>query len=417
MKIKFRYLLLSLLFLTTTAFAGSIDLATGSHTQDFELFDTGITGLPSTMTLYYESRTGYQGPLGKKWTHTFDLYLRDDVSTMLQKDIYGDRYMYDVDNGKYKILGGRDISTLVKERDGSFTLKRDNLTYRYDKDRQLTMIIDPIGAKTLFTFSEGKLAKVVTPENKAITFAYGDAGRLSQVTRPDGNKYTIEYNGPALSAIIYPDGGTWRFNYTPSPQLYMLTKTNPKGETTTYDYADNGWVISATTHTGETQYVEYPDKTSTVRSATMIENGKVTDYTFDVHERTLARKVDPDGGVTTYTHDAAGNITSETDPAGRTTSYTYDEQKRMTSLRDPDGNVTTYKYDRKGNLIEITDSKQRTIRNEYDASGRLTKTTDPDGKSLSYTYDSKGNLTSIKGPDGAFLQVPADAQQGGVGRE
>uniref|UniRef100_A0A831UJS6 RHS repeat protein n=1 Tax=Geobacter metallireducens TaxID=28232 RepID=A0A831UJS6_GEOME len=367
MKIRLIHVMLILLFLPVLVFGGNVDVTTGSHTQDFDLFEVGSPNLPPTFTIIYESRSPYQGPMGKKWTHTFDLYLDDDGDSMLQKDLFGDQYLYVLEKGKYVAKGG-DRSTLVKEANGTFVIKRDGLTYRYDRNRHLTTLIDRTDAKTSFVFSNGKLAKVVTPRNKSITFTYGDGGRLTRVTAPDGKSYALGYNEVTLTSITYPDGGAWRFTY--DPKAYMLTKTDPEGHTVTYAYDGKYRVIRGTNHLGQSQTLSYPDSNDQVRTTSMNDNGKITDYTYDMHTRTLNQQVDPDGGVTTYTHDEAGNVTSETDQSGRTTTYTYDDKKRMTSSRDPDGNVTTYRYDAAGKLI------------------------------------------SVAGPDGSTFQVPPEVQDG-----
>ena len=399
------FLLISLCLFTPSSFAGSVDLATGSHTQDFELFDTGIEGYPSRMTLSYTSRSPYNGPMGRKWTHTFDLYLKDNGSTMLQKDISGFQHLYGVKDGIYEDLDmGR--TTMVKGEDGGYVIKVDDLTYLYDKNRLLTAIVAPNGEKAQFTHTNGKLAKMATPNKQTIIFAYGDDGRLSQIMDPAGKRYTISYGDEALSAITNPDGSAWRFTY--DPKAFMLTKSGPKGEMVTYAY-EEGWTVSATDENGETQYVEYPDKRSTVRSASITENGKTTKYTFNVHEGTTSETVDPNGGVTTYSHDALGNLTSETDPSGRTTSYTY-EKNRMTSRRDPDGTVTMYRYDDKGKLVEVEDPVQG--KSEYDDRGRLLRITSPDGQTVTYRYDANGNLDTIVGPDGKTMAVPANLGEG-----
>lgn len=366
MKIKLIHVMLILLFLPVLVFAGNIDVTTGSHTQDFDLFEIGSANLPPTFTIIYESRSPYQGPMGKKWTHTFDLYLHDDGDTMLQKDLFGDQYMYVLKKGKY-VAAPWDKSTLVKEANGTFVIKRDGLTYRYDRNRQLTTLTDRTGAKTSFAFASGKLAKVVTPRNKTITFIYGGGGRLASITAPDGKSYELGYNEVTLTSITYPDGSAWRFNY--DPKAYMLTKTDPEGHTVSYAYDAKHRTISATNHLGQTQTLSYPDSTDQVQTTSMNDNGRITDYTYDMHARTLNKQVDPQGGVTTYTHDEAGNVTSETDPSGRTTTYTYDENKRMTSSRDPDGNVTTYRYDAAGNLVAVTGSDGSTIQVPPEAQG------------------------------------------------
>src|SRR6185312_3836588 len=55
-------------------------------------------------------------------------------------------------------------------------------------------------------------------------------------------------------------------------------------------------------------------------------NGNVTNDTYDSNGNLLTTVVDPSGLAltTTWTHDSANNVLTETDPRGIVTKYTYD---------------------------------------------------------------------------------------------
>ena len=56
------------------------------------------------------------------------------------------------------------------------------------------------------------------------------------------------------------------------------------------------------------------------------------------------------GGGTTFTYDASGNLTSLTDPDGNTTTWTYNDQDQLIQETDPLGTSAYYSYDSAGNL-------------------------------------------------------------------
>lgn len=407
MKIKLLCLIMIVLLLPAHVLAASVNIATGSQTQDFDLFDVKSAGLPSTLIIHYESLRSYNSPLGEKWTHTFDMYLHDGgYGSLVQKDIHGRKYLFELKDEKYLPQTG-DYATLVKGKNGGFSIERDNLTYHYDKNRQLTAIADQSGAMTTFDVTGDKLMRMVTSEKKAITFAYGNGGKLTRIKNPSGVTYSFDYDdGGHLAAINYPDKTAWRF--INDDKGFIVTKTEPQRTVVNYLYDSKHRMISSVTQGGKSYTYSYPDSAEPVKTATHTDDGDVTEVSYDTRTGTPTKTVDPKGGVTTYTYDAAKNITSETDPASRTTSYTYDNKNRMTSSRDPYGNVTTLKYDTKGNRIETTDPVQGTVRSEYDAKGQLTKTIGPDGKTVTYVYDAEGNLISLIKPDGEKVELPRD---------
>jgi len=67
---------------------------------------------------------------------------------------------------------------------------------------------------------------------------------------------------------------------------------------------------------------------------------------------------DPDGGVTTYTHDALNRLISLTDPTGGVTTFTYDALDRRTSITYPNGTKAIYTYSNCcGELLSLVNKK------------------------------------------------------------
>ena len=176
-----------------------------------------------------------------------------------------------------------------------------------------------------------------------------------------------------------------------------------------------------------------------------------TTWTLDQRGLPTA-STDPDGNVTTYAYDAAGDLAKTSQPAvpvqanGGPTVLThpvsmtgYDTFGDRTQTEDPDGHVTTMAYDGDGNalsqtlpsytppgsstpitattrnvydgdgnLVKQTDPLGNVTTNVYDQLGDLTSSTAPNGGVTSYTYDNDGNKTSVTGPTGARTQYTYD---------
>ncbi len=151
--------------------------------------------------------------------------------------------------------------------------------------------------------------------------------------------------------------------------------------------------------------------------------------------------IDSDGGVWTFTYDAADKMTSISRPGASSPNVTiaYGSDLRVASVT-MDGVTRTYHWTINGqdlivsysggsggsgtvttSLVSgrptaITNAMNNSVRNQYDTNGRLTRTTWPEGNYVQYTRDARGNATQTtyvpKGGSGAgsivtFANFPA----------
>ncbi len=94
-----------------------------------------------------------------------------------------------------------------------------------------------------------------------------------------------------------------------------------------------------------------------------------------------------------------------------TTSWTRDQRGLPTSMTDPDGNVTNYSYDEAGQLAETTQpavssetysagngdvpvTAEPESQTGYDTFGDTAENEDPDGNVTTYGYDADGQQVS-----------------------
>ncbi|HTJ34948.1 MAG TPA: LamG-like jellyroll fold domain-containing protein [Dactylosporangium sp.] len=156
-----------------------------------------------------------------------------------------------------------------------------------------------------------------------------------------------------------------------------------------------------------------------------------TSYRLD--QDGLARSMtDPNGNVTDYDYDEAGQLTVTTGPAVMAersggspvlarpvTAAGFDTFGEQVEERDPNGNVVVTGYDAEGRetstrmpaytppgggaaITPVTIST-------YDSLGQLSTTTDPLGRVTSYTYDQLGRLASVTEPSGGVRSFTYDA--------
>lgn len=371
----------------------SADTATGSLSHSQDLFSSNGGALPIEMSLYYNSLDPHNDSLGRGWSHNYDytLTVNNIKGTVLITEPNYNYEFFTPSNGSYAALPG-NLSTLVKNADGTFRLTHpDGQVYTFT-DGDITSIADRNGNTTTFVYSGDNLATVTDPLGRVISFAYDSSGNLTLVTDPTGNAYSFSV-GDTLSSVTQPDGGIWRYTYDTGN--YMLTKTDPLGNVTTYIYDDKHRLISSIDPLGQSRGITYPTTTGKIRSSTFTEkDGGTWIYTYDTTTGTLTSKTDPLGNSASFTYDSNGNMLTRIEPGVGTTSYNYDSQGNATSVTNPLNQTVTYTYNALGQVLTETGA-QGTTTNTYDAKGNLLTSTDPAGATTTYEYDTKGNRTKI----------------------
>jgi RHS repeat-associated protein len=212
---------------------------------------------------------------------------------------------------------------------------------------------DANGNETTFSYdSVGNLVEMAEPGPiGATTFGYDSLSRVTSVT--DGNGVKLDYGYDRLDRIvsISHDGTVLQsIDYDGNGRQ---TATHTDQATTTWSYNGRGDLLES-------------ERTDTAGTET-----------------------------TSYTHDAAGNVTAITEH-GNTTEYGYDAAFRLTSLTDHTGAETGFDHDANNQRTTITHPDGAEEDRSYDASGRLTgiTTTGVEGQELlaaSYSYDNDGN--------------------------
>ncbi len=377
----------------------------------------------------------------------------------------------------------KDNSSLSRLADGTFvrtyrngsTTKYDNLgreaysqdrlgntfSFQYNSDGSLASITDPTNRSTQYQYSGDKLERITDPQGRNTDFYYDD-NNLSEVRFPDGSARSFEYDSNGLmTSEIDKRGSKTIYSYNIWHRLQSVTLADnstsiiqdatsatignnfvsgqvgslksisnnevvdgikdSKGQTTTLNKDENGFVSTITDAKGQVYSIERdidgrptkmtrPDQTYSA-------------FTYDTTYHDLISKYDSATDVTiNFQYDDHGNLLNQTMPNGENVVYDYDDNTGvLLSKTLPLGVVETYDYysngllktktnslgqknsfvyGTHGNIVTVTDNANQSIQVVRDLAGNILTNTNTKGQKSEYVYDNFNRLISVKSPSG-----------------
>ena len=397
-----------------------IDTTTGSVA--FSETDITVAGpIPLSFARYYNAHADRRGPLGYRWSHTYETRL-EILADGDAGVVYGSgrEEFFDLNtlNGTFVPADSRVHSTLVKNADATYALTtKDNLTYRFTSGGVFTTIEDLNGnAVTLAYDAQSRLSTVTGAGGRTLTFAYDAQGRLSTVTDPAGAAHTYGYDAnDDLVSVTNPLNGVRTYAYNHHRLTRVTDENNHLVVKNAYD--DFHRVTSQTDAANKTISLSYETPGKGATTVTFPDQaigkfyfdrfGRTTDTMDPTDRRTsflydgngnLDKVIDSGNAAWDMAFDASADLTSATDPLGNPVSLSYNAKHLPTSITDARGNTTTLAYDADGNLISVTNPLNKMWTYTYNGAGNLLTETDPLNKTTTYTYDAAGNRLTKTDP-------------------
>ena len=371
---------------------------------------TGYTDLStSTAKTLTRTRYGYDGS-NRLTTVTVDLSPGDN--SVSDGATYVTTYSYD---------GSGRLSN-VAQSDGS------NLAITYDGSNRVATLAqtESTGVTCTTSFSYNTLYTTVTdPSGQVTRLDYDAAGNLTKITAPPAYSGASQqivqfaYNGNGdLTSTTDGLGNVTAFSSFTANGLAQ-TVTDRLSNSITRTYGSTNLLLSET-HTGV-------DATGSAVSET-------ARFVYDTAGN-LRFAISPEGRVTEYTRDAAGQVTYETvyaeaayttagTPSEATmtswvggltdkswvqkTKYLYDARGAVTSVtqygianssgteQTSEGTISTsFVYDQAGQLLSSYSGSNTATTYVYDGMGRMTSTTDANGGTTTVAFSSSSLTTTI----------------------
>src|SRR6185437_6411442 len=222
----------------------------------------------------------------------------------------------------------------------------------------------------------------------------------------DGQAGTGNFDGSVANVEVYPSA----LSAAEVGNLYQQTRNGGDivrgGLTTTWTRDQRGLPTSMTNPDGDVTSYAYdeagqlsvtygPPVTAQTYGHAAVTARPETTTGYDTFGDN-AETQDPDGNLTTYAYDADGQPVSETLPP-----YTPPGGTPVTA-------VDTTAYDANGRVTAVSDGLNNTTRFGYDQLGDKVTVTAPDGSATTTAYDTVGELLSVTGPTGAVTDSTFD---------
>ena len=295
--------------------------------------------------------------------------------------------------------------------------------YGYDASNRATTVTDPDGYTTYTThdaYNNVTSTTTCAAINDCQTSYESYYENLSNPLDPRNNKPTDERGARSSS----PSDPTYDTVITYTALAELASRTLPPTAA-----CPSGCKTSLSYTTGSEPAIGGGTEPPGLLASTTSPNGGLTTYAYD-SAGDVAKVTNPVGLVTTHTYDNLGRVltstqVSDTYPAGLTTTYLYDSLDRVVRQTDPPvtdrvtgavhTEVTTTTYDPDDDVLTTTISDttggdaSRTTTNTYDAHSDLASVTDALGYVTKYTYDALGDRLTMTNPAGVTTAYAYDA--------
>jgi len=299
-------------------------------------------------------------------------------------------------------------------------------SYLYDGNGNLTEIVNSKGITALKNEYDEKGRTILQrfPDGGIVKYEYLDEQNQVIMTEQNGNRITYEHDDLFRNTKnIYADGEE-SFTYNDNNQRTSFT--DKRGNTSYYDYDENGNMSRFTSPLDDQMDIEYTGRNQLksvfmngqlVHQAEYDEKGRQIwtedafgnreTYEYDENDQPVVW-TRPDNSRIYMSYDNGGKLESITNTMGGKNVYGYNDRNQVISERDALGNVTRYQYDDADNLIMIRNAKGEERHLRYDACGNLIQITDFNGGVTEIEYNEMNKPVCVTDPDGCCTRMKYD---------
>jgi RHS repeat-associated protein len=324
---------------------------------------------------------------------------------------------------------------------------RGTTFYGYDKNENLTNIIDPENKSVSFGYNALDLISSVTIGTEGVgstySYEYDSNGNMKKSIEPYGHDTFYEYDGyDRLQKVIDPLNNVTiisraefgnmltikRLNSAQELLRESITVNDPLGRmssytvkipdgddvTYTYSYSNGGKTIIITDSLGRISTVMKNEEGQVIKVIDAA--GNIEEYFYEDGRGNMTRKVEtektPDGTEETYEtiyeYNAFNKIEKIIDPLGNETIFTYDVKGNLIGSKDAEGNIICHEYDNFGRktktIKHLGNGQEIETKFSYYKNNQLETIEDANGNMSRYEYDGQNRTKKIIYPDDTFIE-------------
>lgn len=277
----------------------------------------------------------------------------------------------------------------------------------HDLEACLVEITNPLGATRIQQFEHGVLRSATDWEGHATTYRYDVAGRIIEQRGALGEVTSFRYDpmgNPVLARL--PDGSVIAATYDHAGNQTQYIDS--LGHVTRWRYGPCGRLLESVDPVGgRVRFLWGTERDELLE--VINEQEERYRFVYDPVGR-VVEEVSFDGIKRTTRYNADGFAVENTNGAGETTVFQRDAMQRVVAQQLADGGVTTFMHDARGDIVEaaspalrvqwLRDELGRVVREiegehwvatSYDALGRIVRTENDLGPAVDYQLDANGN--------------------------
>ena len=349
-------------------------------------YDRNDRLVQDTLPMGQATRYGYdaagnlsslQDPAGRRITYRYDAaYRLQEARHFLPGDVLARTVRYTLDDGDNLTAWSDTDHLRGQTASGSATF--DDAGRKTQEST--TYPLPGGGTHTLgygYAYSlAGKKTQLVWPDGTVLGYAYSDHGELQAVSIPgEGSISVNQFKWLAPTQVTLPGGTVQERTLDGLLHLEAMKVKAPNQQT----------VLSLSHTWGKVQELQASQRTDVIGSASSTSTRR---FGYDSEQRLT--QVDTDTGglfgteTETFTLDALGNRVGHSKVSG---AWRYDDNNRLLQ-RGTGASATAYTHDEAGNLSTQTEPGGRTTRYVHDALNRLSEVQDGSGRPIArYGYD------------------------------
>lgn len=320
-----------------------------------------------------------------------------EIARRIQPDGHTVKYHYDTEE---RLIG------VTNQRGETYQLKRDALgriteevdywgqsrRYQYNASGYLTAATDPL-ARTIQYATDplGRICKKTLPDGMTESFAYDANGNLIETRNAHG---AIKRAFDPEGRLITETQGTFSINNAYDANGNRMLRETSLSNTVAYEFDALDQVTAVRINQQAPIQIERDAAGRIAREKLTPQLARQLRYNADGYltEQAVAVNESP-LFATTFSYDAAGNLTQRSDSQYGADIYSYDPLGRITEHLDPQRRITHYLNDPAGDRLRtrIVDSTRQRV-----ANGEIVETEwgrEGEYEGTYYRFDRAGNLT------------------------